>query len=209
MELWYLTSTEFMHQYPCAVYIITKYGNEFTIVAVLEIFPGKIIVFCFGHIGTKNITQYIFATGKVFYIFMRPNGPVPGSGNFITFNIQEFVSRNIVGQDKIAVRFQHSREYDTMENDIVFTNEMDQLCIILAPVVSPLWRKLFRSADITDRCIKPNIKYLSFCVWQGNFDTPVTVSGHRPALQSIIQPAFALAINIVLPFLMTFQEPFF
>ena len=76
-----------MHQHKCPVYKISEDGYQFTVIPVLEILPCKIIVFCFRHIGSKNISQHIFTTGKIFQIFIHPNGPVTAGGNFFSFNI--------------------------------------------------------------------------------------------------------------------------
>ena len=76
-----------MHQYPGTVYKIAKNTYQFAVVSILKILPGKIVVFCFRGIGTKHITQHIFAAGKIFYVFMHPHSPVAAGTYFLALNI--------------------------------------------------------------------------------------------------------------------------
>ena len=66
------------------------------------------------------------------------------------------------------MQFQHHREDDTMEHDIVFTND-DQFCITMVPVWRPIFAvingPLFGGADISDRGVKPYIQHFSFTAW--------------------------------------------
>ena len=47
----HFTAAEFVHQHPAAVHEVSEDAYQFAVVAVLEIFPGKIIVLGFGRIG--------------------------------------------------------------------------------------------------------------------------------------------------------------
>ena len=139
---------------------------------------------------------------------MHPHGPVAAGGNFIAFDIEEFVGRHIIGQHESAMRLEHGREDDAVENDIVFANEVHQLGICLAPVIGPLVGKFLGGRDITDRRIEPHIQYFSFRTGQGHVDAPVAVAGHGAGLQAAVEPALALPVNIVLPFFMPVDDPF-
>src|SRR5687768_1378959 len=105
------------------------------------------------------------------------------------------------------MRFQHGRKNDAMKNYIILANKVYKFRVFFAPVISPFISQFFCSADITNGCIKPYIQYFSFGIWQWNLYTPGAVPCHRAALQPVIQPAFALTIHIILPFLMVFQYP--
>src|SRR5439155_11112631 len=194
MKFGYFACAQFMHQHKCSVNKISKNGDQFTVISLLEIFPGKIIILCFGSVGTKNITKHIFTTGKIFKVLMHPHGPVTAGRNFITLNIQKFVGRDIIRQHKSSMCLQHRRENDAMENDIVFANKMDQPRVFLAPVIGPSVCQLLCSTYVTDRRIKPYIQYFSTSSFRGggawNLYTPIAVPGHGAALQTIIQPTF-------------------
>ena len=80
-----------------AVYEVTVYGYQFVVIACLEVFPGKVVVFCFRSIGGEHVAQHVLLAGEFCEIFMQPYGPVAGSGNLISFQIQEFVAGHVVG----------------------------------------------------------------------------------------------------------------
>src|SRR5687768_2612716 len=97
MQRWYLAIRELVHQHKSAVHKISEDRNQFTVDPVLEIFPGKIIVFGLRHIAAKHIAENILLTGKIIYIIMYPYRPVAARGNFFTFNIEKLVGRHIIG----------------------------------------------------------------------------------------------------------------
>ena len=153
-----------MHQHPGAVYKIPEDVDQFTVIPVLEILPGKIIIFCLRCIGAQYIAQYVFAAGKIHEVFMHPYSPVTAGRNFFTFNIQELIGRHIVGQYKTAVGFQHRRENDAVKYNIILADKMHQLGIFLTPVISPFIGKFFCCTDITDWRIKPNIQHFTLSI---------------------------------------------
>ena len=133
-----------MHQHKGAVYKISKDVYQFTVVPVLEIFPGKIIVFCFRRIGAKYITQYIFTTGKIFYVFIHPYSPVAAEVETLSPSIfKNSLAGTLSGNTKSTMRFQHCRKNDAMKNNIIFSNKMNQFCIFFAPVICPFISKFF------------------------------------------------------------------
>src|SRR5574344_1247987 len=145
---------------------------------------------------------------------MNPNGPVSRSGNLVIFQIQELVTRHIIGKDIGAFSLQHSREYNAMKYNVVFSNEVNQSGIFVLPPCFPT--AFFRMciaeflsiANISDRSVEPYIKHLSFCAFNRNRDTPIQISAYSTWLQTHIQPTFALAVNIGAPLFMLFKNPF-
>ena len=140
---------------------------------------------------------------------MQPYGPVAGSGDFVSFEVQEFVAGHVVRQDIAAFCFQHGREYDAVEHDIVFSDKMDQTGFgIFPPCLPAVRKKFFRVGDVADRRVEPNVEHFSFCAFHGNRDTPVEVTAYGAWLQPHVEPAFALSVHVRAPFFMVFQNPF-
>src|SRR5881394_3556532 len=96
-----------------------------------------------------------------------------------------------------------------MKNYIVLANEMDQSCVFSVPVVFPFICQFFCSTYVSNGSVEPYVQYFSRGVGQRNFYSPATVPCHSAALQTVIKPAFALAVHIILPFFMALQDPFF
>ena len=95
-----------------------------------------------------------------------------------------------------------------MENDIVLSDEMNELRILALPPFLPTLRKKFLSiGDITDRGIEPYIEHLSVRSFHRYRNAPVKVTAHRTWLKTSVNPALALAINIAPPLLMSFKNP--
>ena len=78
---------------------ITQNCHQFAVVPGLKIFPGKVVVFRFRSIGGQCIFEHIFLAGKLHQVFVQPNRPVAGGGDFIPFEVEKFVGRDVVGQD--------------------------------------------------------------------------------------------------------------
>ncbi len=114
-----------MHQHRHAVNKVAKNADQFRVVFGLEIFPCKVIILGFRRGGKKSIAQHILLPREVLQIFMCPDSPVSGSGNFIIFQVQEFEGRYIHRHFVIAVRFHHNRENNTVKHNIVFPDKVD------------------------------------------------------------------------------------
>ena len=204
----YFAVEVFLGQYHGTVYEVAVYGYQFIVVACLEVFPGKVVVFRFRGIGSQHITEHVLLAGEVFQIFVQPYCPVAGSRNLVSFQIQEFVARNVVRQDIAAFCFQHGREYDAVEHDVVFSDEMEQAGFGIFPPCFPTVGKQFLCiGDISDRSIEPYIQHLSFSAFNGHRNTPVEVAAYGTWLQSHIEPAFALSVYVGTPFFVIFQNP--
>jgi len=141
---------------------------------------------------------------------MQPDSPVARSGNLVSLQIQEFVSRHIVRHKIRAFGFQHAWENDAMENNVVLADEMHQFGLVVFPIFFPiLWQQFFCGRDITNRGIEPYIKHLSFGIRQRKRHAPIQVAGHGTRLQAQVDPGFALPIDIRPPVVpMPFQNPF-
>ena len=175
----------------------------------LEILPCKVIVFRFRSVSRQDIAQNILFSGEITQIFVQPYCPVAGSGNLVAFQIQELVARHIVRQDIAAFRLQHGREYDAMEYDVVLADEMYKACFgVFPPRLPRVGKQLFGIADVADGSIEPNIKHFSFRTFHRHGDSPIKVTAHGTGLQSHVEPALALSVHVIAPFLMAFQNPF-
>ncbi len=103
-----------------------------------------------------------------------------------------------------------------MEHDVILADEVDQTCVWLLPPLLPgapalgLSLAQFLSvADVADGRVKPHIEHLAVGTLDGNGDAPVQIARHRTGLQTIVEPRFALAIDVAAPLLVTLQNPLF
>jgi len=195
------------------VYKIAKDGYQFVIVPRLEILPGEIVILGFRGICRKRITEHILHILKVFQVFVQPNGPVAGSGQFLPFQVKKFIGGDIIGQDIIAMCLKHNREDDAMENDIVFSDKMHQLCSTVLPEGLPVFSfplcPLNGRGDIPYRGIKPDIQDFTLATSHRYRDTPVEVAGYGPGLQPVVYPGLTLPVYIGFPIgFMAFDDPF-
>ena len=199
-----------MSQHHGTVYKIAEDGDEFGIVTGLEFFPAEIVVLGFGSVGGKYISQHIFLPGEILHVFMSPDGPTTGSGDFVALKVQEFIRRNVLRKDEpVAISLQHRREHNAMENYIVLAYKMHKFRVRAFPPFFPTVRKKFHGIGyITNRGIEPNIENLPFSTFYGHGNSPVEVSGNSTWLKPPVEPAFYLAVNVAAPFLVSFQYPF-
>ena len=90
-----------------------------------------------------------------------------------------------------------------MENNVILSQKMDKLCFAVFPIGLPILAiiqgPLFRCTYITNRGVKPNIKYLALSIFKRNTDTPVQIPCHCSWLQPSIDPAHALSDNLIAP----------
>ncbi len=73
----HLTAEIFVCQHYGTVHKVAEDSHKFAVVALLEIFPGKVIVLCLWSICTQNIAENILLTRELLHIFVEPYSPVP------------------------------------------------------------------------------------------------------------------------------------
>ena len=66
----------FVGQYQGTIHKVTVNGYQFIVVACLEIFPCKVVVFGFRSVGSQYVTQYVLFAGEILQVFMQPYSPV-------------------------------------------------------------------------------------------------------------------------------------
>ena len=138
---------------------------------------------------------------------MQPDGPVARGRDLVAFEVQELVRRNVFGQDIAAVRLEHRGKDDAVEHDVVLADEVHHLRILRLPVLLPVGREVLRGGDIADRGVEPDVEHLSFGSLHGYGNTPVQVAAHGTRLQSAVEPALALPVNVRFPLLVALQNP--
>ncbi len=95
-----------------------------------------------------------------------------------------------------------------MEYDIVLTNEMHKLRLLILPPGLPRFRKKFLSiGNIADRRVKPDIQHFAFSTLDWYRHSPVQITAHSPRLQMRVKPGLALTVNIGLPLLVLLENP--
>ena len=56
---------------------------------------------------------------------MQPNSPIARSGDLVVFEVHKLERGHIFRNDIGPLSFQHRREDDAVENDVIFSDEMD------------------------------------------------------------------------------------
>nr|GFD49764.1 hypothetical protein [Tanacetum cinerariifolium] len=117
--------------------------------------------------------------------------------DFVAFEVQKFVGGHVVGQDIIAVRLQHYRENNAVENDVVLADKMHQLGAGVLPVFLPVVGEAFLGGrDVADGRIKPDVQHFTLRAGHRHGHTPVEVAGYGAGVQALVNPRFALAIDV-------------
>ena len=127
---------------------------------------------------------------------MQPHSPITRGRDLVAFEVQELVCGHILGQDITAVSLQHRRENDAVEDDVVLTDEVDHLGVLALPIFLPIGRKVLSSRDIANRSVEPDVQHLALSTLDRNGDTPIQIAAHGTGLQTAVQPALALTINV-------------
>ena len=197
-----------MCQNHCSIDKVAINSHQFAIVSRLEIFPSKVIVFCFGCICTEDILQHILLSREVFEVFVQPHRPISRRRDFIALQIQELVCRNVVRQNVTALCLQHCRENDAVKDYVVLADKVNQFGVLVFPPFFPIaWNEFFGKGDISYGSIEPHIEDFSLCIGQRHFYSPIQVSCYRTRLQALVNPALALTINVGFPLFVSFQNP--
>ena len=123
----------FLCELHCAVDEIAEHSHQLVVVARLEIFPGKVIIFRLRRIGSQHVAQHILFAGHIIQILVQPDCPVARGRDLVAFQIQELIARHVVRQNIVAVRLEHRREDDAVEDDVVFADEMNQARALIFP----------------------------------------------------------------------------
>ena len=199
-----------MSQHHSTVHEVAEDGHQLGIVARLELLPAEIVIFCLGGIRRQHITQHILLAGEILHILVRPHGPAAGSRYLVSLEVQELVGRHVLREDvAVAIGLQHRREDYAVEHDVVFSDEVHQLCVRALPPLLPVVRQEFHGVgDIADRSVEPDVENLALSTLHGHRHAPVEVAGDGTGLQASVQPALDLAVDVAAPLLMAFQNPF-
>ena len=176
-------------------------GHKFVVVARLEISPGEIVVLRFRRICCEHIAQHVLFSGEILEIFVQPHRPVARGGDFVVFQVEEFVRRHVVGKDVGAFRLEHSWKDDAVEHNVVLADEVEQASVFRFPPFFPsVGEEFFGVGNVADGSIKPHIEHLSLCAFHRNGNTPIEVAAHGTRLQTHVEPTFALSAHVGTPF---------
>ena len=116
---------------------VTEDSDELIVIASLEVLPRKVIVLGLGSVGREHIAKDILLTGEILQILIEPYGPVAGGRDLVPFEVEELVGGDILGQDIRPFGTKHSGEDDTVEDDIVLADEVQQAGIFALPPLLP------------------------------------------------------------------------
>ena len=95
-----------------------------------------------------------------------------------------------------------------MENNIVFTDEMDETRLGVFPPTFPiaelfglLTAQFYRIGDIAYRSVEPYVQHFTFGIGERYGYAPVEVAADGTGLQAHVEPTFTLTVNVCFPFL--------
>ena len=170
-----------MHQDKSTIYKIAQNGHQLTVYRILKTLPGKFTVLCFWRNcceviaqGIYHLWSTIFWSYKIIDVIFHLYAPPTTRTHLVVFQIHELIGRHICRQD-ITVQLQHYRKNDTMKNNIIFPNEMDELRIVIIPVRLPIFPIIFcplpGRRNVADRCIKPNVEH--FIIFSRHLHSPI------------------------------------
>lgn len=188
-------------------------SHQLVVVTSLKVLPREVVILGLGSIGGEHVAQHILLAGELLKVLVEPYGPVVGGGNLVILKVEEFVGGHIVGQDETALGLQHGGEYDAVEHDVVLANEVDETCRGVLPPSLPVplfgmcLAELLGVGDIADGCIEPYVEYLAFHTLHRHGDTPIEITSYGTRVQTAVNPALALAIDVGTPFFMLFENP--
>ena len=95
-----------------------------------------------------------------------------------------------------------------MEDDVVLSDEMNELGVLALPPLFPCLRKKFLGVGyISDRSVEPHIKHLALGSFHRDWHSPIEVTAHRTWLETAVDPALALTIDIASPLLVSVENP--
>ena len=170
-------------------------SHKFVVVAGLEVCPGEVVVFGLRRIGSQHIAEHILLIREIHEVLVEPYRPVARGRDLVALEVEELVGRYIIRHDIAAFCLEHRWEDDTMEDDVVLANEMNEAGRRVLPPSLPRAEllgfsvtKLFGIGDIADRRIKPHIEHFAFSTLHRYRDTPIKVAGHSAWAQTTVEP---------------------
>ena len=196
-----------LREHQRAVHEVAEDRHQLVVVASLEVLPSEVVILGLGGICAQHVAQNVLLTGELIEVLVQPYSPIARGRDLVTFEVQELVCGHVLGQDITAVRLQHRGEHDAVEDDVVLTDEVHHLGILALPIFLPIGRKILSSRDITNRSVEPNVEHLTLGTLNRNGDTPIQVAAHGTGLQTAVEPALALTIDVRFPLLVTLQDP--
>lgn len=97
----------------------------------------EVVVLGLRCVGGEDIAQHILLSGHVNEVLVKPYCPVARCGDFVILEVKELIGRHIVRHDVLTVSLHHDREDETVEHNVVLSDEMHELCVLVLPPLLP------------------------------------------------------------------------
>ena len=91
---------------------------------------------------------------------------------------------------------QHRWEYYAVEHNVILTDEVYHLGILILPILLPIGCKVLGSRYIAYGGVEPYIEHLTLLALNRHRDTPIQVAAHGTWLETCVEPALALTIDV-------------
>ena len=196
------SATKFMVEHHHAVDEVAQHGDQLRIVALLKVGPGEVVVFGLRHRGGEHVAQHVLLAGEVRQVFVQPHGPVARGRQLLTLEVQEFVGRNLVGQNVPAVLHQNGRKNHAVKDDVVLADKVNEAGRgVLPPGLPVVALELLGGGDVAQGRVKPHVEHLAVGAFDRNRYAPIQIARHRARLQAVarVEPAQGLAVDVGLP----------
>ena len=131
----------FIYKQECAVYKVTKVTNQLAVKLFHKVFPGKLIVLLFRAV-IENVKAPCISRNSAFNCVRTEYTNPKTLRKLSVFIVQKFSRRHMMKLCPLVWRAQHcTRENNSMERNIIFTNELEKLNLFLALSLFALTRK--------------------------------------------------------------------
>ena len=185
--------------------------GEFGVDVGLEIVPREVSVLRLRQRLGEGVAEQVGR--EVVEGFVEPHGPAATRRELAAFEVEELVGGHVGGKDEagallprcLVVRHQQRGEDERVEDDVVFSDKVEQIAALVLPVATPQLRvalprgPFFRGRDVADRRVEPDVEHLALGVFDGHRHAPREVARHRAVGEAVGEPAFDLPAHVRLP----------
>ncbi len=165
-------------------------GQQFVVVLAPEVVPGEVGVPVLGGVHREVVAQRI---GIVpLQIVGQPHGEVAAHREFLTFQVEILVGRDVVGQVEVAIPHKHGRPDDGVKGDVVLADEVVATGGMLPPLppllgVALVLSPLDAGREVADHRLEPHVDTFVLVALQGHLDAPRHVPGYRAGAKAVSQ----------------------
>ena len=134
---WNLAIEILLGQHQRTVDKVAVDSHKLIVIARLKIGPSKVIILGLRRIRGQHIAQDILFAREIHKVLVEPYSPVARGRDLVALEVEELVRRYIIWNNIATLSLEHCREDNAVEDDIVFTNKVDESCRRIFPPSLP------------------------------------------------------------------------